>query len=295
MNKPPLIRTENQIHVILNGRPYIADSSHGNFSLLVEAIREERWDDLEGLFDIKTAFKSWSEGLYEITEEAVTYQGERLPPALERRVIAFWSEGEDFKPLLAFYSRLQANPSRRSVQELFNFLEHKNIPIDDEGYFYAYKAIRSDWKDIFSGTVDNSIGAKPSMARNRVDDNCNNHCSHGYHVGSLQYVQWYGRSGGRYVICRVDPADVVSVPLDHQCQKVRVTTYEVVSEFTGALPETRWSPTDEDREEEEWPLEDVEDDFDEWRDELEEERAELEDEIESLYRRIAEIETELDS
>jgi hypothetical protein len=214
---------------------------------------------------------------------------------LERRILAFFAAGEDFAPLLAFHKRLQANPSRSSVQELYTFLEHKSIPIDENGYFYAYKAITQEWTDIYTGKVDNSIGATPSMTRNHVDDNRNNHCSHGYHVGSLHYVKWYGNSDSRYVICRVDPAEVVSVPLDHDCQKVRVTGYEVVSEFTGALPETRWSPEDESKADDETEItfDDVDDDYDEWREDLEAEKEELECEMASLQDRLQDIDDQL--
>lgn len=47
----------------------------------------------------------------------------------------------------------------------------------------------------------------------------------------------YGAEGGdRIVIVEVDPADVVSVPTDCSCQKVRTCRYTVVDEFRGELP-----------------------------------------------------------
>jgi broad specificity phosphatase PhoE len=37
------------------------------------------------------------------------------------------------------------------------------------------------------------------------------------------------------MICKIDPADVVSVPLDSEHQKVRCCKYEVVGEYDGDL------------------------------------------------------------
>jgi hypothetical protein len=56
-------------------------------------------------------------------------------------------------------------------------------------------------------------------------------------VGALGYVNSF-RQGGKIVICKVDPADVVCVPYDSSQQKMRVCKYLVVGFFTGQLPDT---------------------------------------------------------
>jgi len=60
-------------------------------------------------------------------------------------------------------------------------------------------------------------------------------CSHGLHVGAIDYVKSYGCHGDKVIICKVHPADVVSVPLDSAHQKVRCCGYEVVGEYDGDL------------------------------------------------------------
>ena len=42
----------------------------------------------------------------------------------------------------------------------------------------------------------------------------------------------YGAAGDSVVICKIDPSDVVSVPLDSEHQKLRCCKYEVVALFT---------------------------------------------------------------
>jgi hypothetical protein len=247
-----MVITENSVCVILDGKSHLVDQSHPNYILVREAVRDQRWSELEDLMDIPQAVLKYSKGHYEVTEDGVTYKGENVHGTIEKRLLAFMEEGVEFDYLLSFHERLQANPSSRAVNELYDFLEHKNIPIGVDGCFYAYKAVRADFKDIYSGKFDNSVGAVLEMPRNKVDDNCDRHCSYGFHVGSLEYVKIYGRADSVYLICKIDPADVVSVPRDHNCQKVRVSKYEVVEEYTGPLPETVWSPSVSENFDESW-------------------------------------------
>ena len=133
----------------------------------------------------------------------------------------------------------------RSVVELYNFLQHKYLPITPDGCFIAYKGltkysgpestdkmgrklVSGDLVDKYTGkSYRNNVGDKNSMHRRNVDDDANRGCSEGLHVGSLEYATEYA-SGGDVVLCKIDPANVVSVPHDCNCQKVRVSEYEVV-------------------------------------------------------------------
>jgi hypothetical protein len=92
----------------------------------------------------------------------------------------------------------------------------------------AYKGIRSDWLDKYSGTIKNNIGATICFERNQVDDNRENECSFGLHVGTLAYVRGYCTE--RVIRVKVNPADCISVPRDHSAQKLRVCRYEILAE-----------------------------------------------------------------
>jgi hypothetical protein len=121
------------------------------------------------------------------------------------------------------------------VEYLYKFMEYGNLPITPEGKCLMYKAVRSDWMDKYSGKFRNMPGDVNEVERNEVDDDPDRGCSHGFHVGTLQYVQQYYGGNDKFIICEVDPADVVSVPHNCAYQKVRTCKYKVLCEFQGPL------------------------------------------------------------
>jgi hypothetical protein len=139
--------------------------------------------------------------------------------------------------MVKFTENLLENPSRRAVTELYLFLEKGNLPITSDGHFLAYKKVRDDYLDVYSGTIDNSVGQVVEMERNRVDDDKNNTCSYGLHFCSKDYLQSF--SGDRIVILKINPRDVVSIPTDYAFTKGRTCRYEVIGEVEIENPEER--------------------------------------------------------
>jgi hypothetical protein len=130
-----------------------------------------------------------------------------------------------------------SNPSRRAVQELYSFLEHKAMPLTPDGNFLAYKGVREDYTDWYSGNFSNKVGETLEMVRNNVCDDAQVGCSHGFHAGSLDYAESFG-NGGQLMVVEIDPQDVVSVPNDCDCQKLRTCKYKVVDHFKTKMPDT---------------------------------------------------------
>jgi hypothetical protein len=94
----------------------------------------------------------------------------------------------------------------------------------------AYKRVREDYKDIYSGTIDNIIGTVVSVPREQVDPDRRHQCSYGLHVGALDYVRGYG-ARGHILVVKVNPQDCVSVPQDHNHMKLRTCRYEILFEL----------------------------------------------------------------
>ena len=138
-----------------------------------------------------------------------------------------------------FLSRLEGNVSNKTINSLYSFIGHNDIEIDKEGFVICYKVVRNDWKDVYSNTIDNSVGKVVKMSRNKVDDNNERTCSHGLHAASLRYLIESGYGQGlqdwRLIKLRIDPKDFVSVPVDYDGSKARVCEYTVVEECDKSL------------------------------------------------------------
>ena len=189
------------------------------------------------------------------------------------KLLSLMREGiKDPSPLFNFIERLLDNPSHHSVEQLYNFLNYKELPIDPDGYVIGYKGVRDDYKDKYSGTYENFVGKILEMKRRNVDDDPNIGCSYGFHVGSFDYADSWANHDGRLMVVRFDPKDAVSVPNDCEYQKLRVCKYEVIGEITDGRKEwTKPVYNDEDYDyDSDWDEEyyEDEDDAEGWNDEL---------------------------
>jgi hypothetical protein len=174
-----------------------------------------------------------------VVGDTVYYNSVAINNSLTRRMLEFIRENIEIRHLVPFLENLMQNPSNRTVEHLYAFLEYGKIPLTGDGHFLAYKAVRSDWKDIHSGTFDNSIGKVCEVFRNQVDENPDQTCSHGLHVCSFEYLPHFAHADGHVVIVKVNPKDVVAIPRDYNNTKMRVCRYEVVNEVDGYYAERR--------------------------------------------------------
>lgn len=163
----------------------------------------------------------------------MTYLGQPLPEAIKRRVLRLSAEGKSPNPILRFYERLQRNPSKRSVDQLFPFLEKLNIPITEDGCFLAYKSVRDDYMDAHSGTISNRPGTTVKLPRNLVSDDPREACHFGLHVGAPTYARGFS---SKLMIAKVDPEHVVCVPYDADQEKMRVCEYKIIGHYGDDLP-----------------------------------------------------------
>ncbi len=169
----------------------------------------------------------------------MTYMGQPVPNEFRRHVLDRAEAGKSPQPLFLFWEKLQRNPSKRSVDQLFPFIAKKNIPITADGCFLAYKGVRSDYMDKHSGTILNKPGTTVSIPRNQVSDDPKEACHFGLHVGAEGYASNFS---DRQIICKVDPENVVCVPYDHYQEKMRVCKYDVIGHKGDTLPDSMFEP-----------------------------------------------------
>ena len=249
----PYLITGNAVVVVINNKQHTLSKGNIGFDALIDAIKEGRWGDVPALASPVTAVRKFSNGLVDVVDGQVTYDGEAIHSVLAQKIADMFEQGFDIRPLTNFMKNLFSNPSKRAVDELYGFLEAGNMPITEDGHFLAYKKVRDDYKDVHSGTFDNSVGQVVSMVRNKVDENKDNTCSSGLHFCSFDYLKSFG--GSRIMILKINPADVVSIPSDHFQQKGRTCRYEVIGEvpveedrvniLSKQAVDTRWTRFDD--------------------------------------------------
>lgn len=217
-----------------NGRTYTVADNAPNYLTLKAAITTGDWDAVSANLEVRKSIENWSKGNFKFDGNKILFKGEEIPGALGQRIHAMAAKQESVDHLLKFWELLQKNPSMRSVEQLFAFLEHEGIPIGPNGYFRAYKGVKRNMTDRHSGTVDNKPGVVNEMPRNKISDDPREACHYGYHVGALTYAKNFASV---VVVCEVSPEDVVCVPYDCTQQKMRVCRYRVVGLHNGDLLE----------------------------------------------------------
>jgi len=269
------------------GKTYSVVSNHPNYKLVMRMLENNKQgkatpEDViratkhEGITDWINSYSSVVPNSKPIKfENGVFYFGDKaLPSTIANRIRALAQEGLDPSPILRFCERFLKNPSQRSIDQLWSFLDRSGIPLDDDGCFLAYKAVSHNLYDCYSGTILNSIGSTIKMDRALVNDDPNAHCHVGLHVGALEYVVKFGP---RILIVKVDPMNVVSVPNNCDCMKMRVCEYKVIGHYLEQMSSTVQSTQkvvdnsvnketgndneeDEDQDDDNWDEDDTDDD-----------------------------------
>lgn len=235
MSKPvPYLLQGKNIILVIEGQSHtVSKDTHMNYGKIVDALKAKDWDVLAELVEPKKAIVNFGKGYVTIDNGVVYWKGAVFNNALSNRMIEMYQDGFPIDPMIAFMENLMANPSKRSVEQVYGFLEKNSLPITEDGHFLAYKKVRKDKKDIHSGTIDNSIGQVIEMDRNLVDDNPDSHCSSGLHFCSISYLDGFGSRDDPIMILKISPADVVSIPTDYNGAKGRCMKYEVVAQVNG--------------------------------------------------------------
>ncbi len=250
MSNIPYIVTDESITIVVKGRPYTISNSNAAYNEVRTRITNEDFAGIEQLFDTASAVGTFTKGNIVVKNNEVLYRGKSVHNHLVDRILEFMRKGLPYQPLVNFLEKVLQNPSARAVAELYTFLEHKNMPLTSSGNFLAYKGVQDNYYSVHSGRltllkgtadgenntghINNNVGEEVECPRNEVSDNTNDGCAQGLHIGSLTYALGWGP---RTVIVEVNPADVVCVPLDCNCQKMRACHYKVIGLYEHPLTE----------------------------------------------------------
>jgi len=219
-----------------NHRTISMSSDHPNWYNLYKSILDKNWDEVEELCNMSLAVERYGKGKVSVVNGVVQYKGEDIHNSMTTRILDMMRDGFDIDPMCSFLENMMENPSRRSIRDLYRFMEHNSLPITEDGCFLAYKKVSLNFTDVHTGKNDNSVGSVVQMDRKDVEDDPDTTCSSGLHFCSIDYLSHFG--GTHTVILKINPADVVSVPTDYNNAKGRCCYYKVVGVHNDGYNDT---------------------------------------------------------
>jgi len=252
--------TTNQITLFIDGEQTIINKSHKNFDNILMALRKAKYDVIPSLLKGTIFEKEDESGVFEYENTRVTASGLEifinnkwilLNTYVTNYIVAEYNSGnKNIKHLLKFVNHLIKNPSKNSVDQLYGFLEHHNLVIDEDGFVVAFKGIKENDYSVMGnpntivlqgetnekGQILNKVGSTIEISRLSCVDNPDASCAEGLHVGSYSFAKGWGT---KFILVRFNPADAVSVPNNSTFHKCRVCRYEIIKELNKEKPENK--------------------------------------------------------
>lgn len=236
--EPVVVIFGSMIQIITREETYTVTADEDNEELYKEVFARVGANDFDGAIQlIKDAEKEEEESIEVLYLEnhlvmrdgELFYYGVHLTSTIAKRIEKDAAEGTLDERYIKFLVRLLRNPSAKSVEMLYDFMQANDIDILPDGRIECFRGVtqKADGScvDYHSGKVPQYEGCFISMSRNFVEDNPEVACSHGLHCASAEYAKGYG------VLTKVavDPADVVSVPYDYNFAKCRCCRFEILT------------------------------------------------------------------
>lgn len=233
----------SSITVFHGGNTHVATAEHPAFARIVEAAQnpDTNSDELVDMFDLAVAVGARFQRLSErVTAHAgrIYLDGVEMNNVLTQTIAAYHAEGHDnVAPLVAFMEKIETNPNAHSREHLFRWMEKHHFAICPDGDFIAYKGLAAGDVSVSSGTalvngvltsgqIPNKPGTIIEMPRDQVQFDPKVGCSTGLHAGNWRYASTFG--SGKTIRVKINPRDVVSVPVDSNDEKLRVCRYKVL-------------------------------------------------------------------
>lgn len=233
MKTGSFISTGTELCAFIDGKSYTVDATHKNYKQVLEALMVADFERAKLLLNSVERIKIFCDGKIAVNgyTGSLTYKGKEIHSVLVTRILDMYYAGNDITAMVEFLENLMDNPSDRAVTELYSFLEYSEMSLTLDGCFIAYKRVNDNYTSCYDGKTDNTPGLTVSMPRDEVDDNSCCTCSTGLHVCSKEYLKHYA-VGKKVILVKVNPKDVVSIPVDYNNTKMRVCSYTVIGELT---------------------------------------------------------------
>lgn len=233
--------TMDSINVFLNGKNVLVNKKSLLYPQVLTAIENQDEEALSKLVNLGEYLMSQNENftiignnLYFKNEDVA----ELIGKTIVNRIMASVLKGNfNVQAELKFIENAVLNPFKDIRQELYEFMDTNELQLTEDGCFLACKKVTHDYLDIYTRTMDNSVGATVKQDIDQCDTDRNVECSKGLHFCSRSYISNYATDerNARVVIVKVNPKDVVAIPRDYNFAKGRACEYKVIDEVKRDL------------------------------------------------------------
>lgn len=237
-----LVTPRSLVVVFDYGPPVTIPRGNVQFDMIRSLLEQERYLEVPDAVDKARYVHKTTKGKFTIQDGSVIIDGQTLPDSLSDKLLELVESGESTQRLENFWNNLAQNPTDSARQDLYGFLAENNVPITRDGCFIAYKTVKHNFWDKYTGDTFNcKPGNIVEMVREKVDHNRQNTCSNGLHVAAFEYAHNFGNNDDRLMECKVNPRDVVAVPPDYSQRKMRVCRAEILRETTTKFVEAAYN------------------------------------------------------
>jgi len=225
------IQTNGFLTIVCDGKPVSIAANTEEYKTAMLLVKRNDRKGMEDFLSLQKKLPKYTKGDFKLKNSKIVDKNDKeVHPVVAERLVDFSRNDYAYKALQLFNKNMEKNPDTHSREQLLKFLEHHKMPIMADGCFLAYKYVTirgDDLMDSYSGTFKNNPGCVVAMDRNKCDLNPASECSRGLHVAAYEYAKSCGN--GQVIICvKVNPKDVVAVPNDYNCAKMRTCRYEVI-------------------------------------------------------------------
>ena len=232
---------------IIVDRSYSVNRSDSRYSLILEALKERRWQDVLDLLDKPAAIARYSQGQIAVFENEVQYNGVAIRGQEVNRILQFMREGLPIEPLVAFLNNLYLNTDVAIRERLYLFLENNNLAITERGSFLAFKLAGEDGRPYYNRGSDDGygnelvyeLGREYTYPKERIVKTTGECSTEGLYVGNRNYWNSSFNEAGEYTgdgkmfVVEVFPQDVENVP-HADATKIVVSRLKVVALYATA-------------------------------------------------------------
>ena len=240
--------SSNGITIIQGARTITVPPDHPNYKDIKEELSNNLpdYDRAFELADIPVALNMFIQDggaggslTVDVERKVVQYNGDDLPDMFAQKLLSLMRH--DMKPvtILNFLEKLYDNPLPSAIEDLLPFCAANDFMLWDDGDILGFKSVTEDFRDHHSGSFDNSPGKIVSMPRESVDSDREVTCSRGLHIAARSYAEGF-IANGKLLVVKVNPTDVIAVPVDYDRKKMRCCRYQSICEIERgeALPNT---------------------------------------------------------